>query len=465
MTGNKAIKSGIWYTVSNFIVRAIGFITTPIFTRLLTKSEFGEFSNFITWTSIILIVTSLNLESSLIRARYDFEDSLNDYVFSMMILSALSTAVWFVVFLLSGSFFCDAFSMSREEVDAMFLYLLFVPFVNLFQAAERYKFKYKMTVLTSMAISVGSSLLSVVLVIAMPERLRGRIIGYILPTAIIGLIILFYYSIQHSRVHFIYWKYALPFALPFIPHLLAMLLLGGMDKVMINKMCGAEDLALYSLAYSVGSLITILVNSINNAYSPWLGEKLSNEDYKKIKRVSFPYAFTFSLVGSAAVLVTPEVLLIMGGHSYLDAMYVMPPVAAGCIMQFLYCMYVNVEQYEKKTIGMAIASVIAAALNYVLNYIFILKFGYIAAAYTTYIGYLSLLLMHMFLVKRIGMSYVYNNRKILITALIISIVIFLYNFILDKPIVRYFVLSIYCVAIFIFAKKHRSTIKEIIKRK
>ena len=48
----------------------------------------------------------------------------------------------------------------------------------------------------------------------------------------------------------------------------------------------------------------------------------------------------------------------------------MPPVAAGCLLQFVYCMYVNIEQYEKKTVGMAMASVVAAGLNFVLNFIF-----------------------------------------------------------------------------------------------
>ena len=96
MHERKAIKSGIWFTASNFLIKGIGFITTPIFTRLLTKAEFGEFNNFTTWVNILLILTSLNLESSLIRARFDFEDDLDEYIFSMQVLSLLSTGIWFL---------------------------------------------------------------------------------------------------------------------------------------------------------------------------------------------------------------------------------------------------------------------------------------------------------------------------------------------------------------------------------
>ena len=34
--GKKALKSGVWYVVGNFMAKSAGFITMPIFTRLLT---------------------------------------------------------------------------------------------------------------------------------------------------------------------------------------------------------------------------------------------------------------------------------------------------------------------------------------------------------------------------------------------------------------------------------------------
>ena len=79
MNEGKAVKSGIWFTASNFLVKGIGFITMPFFSRLLTKAEFGDFNNFTTWLNILLIVTSFNLESSLIRVRFDFEGHLDVY--------------------------------------------------------------------------------------------------------------------------------------------------------------------------------------------------------------------------------------------------------------------------------------------------------------------------------------------------------------------------------------------------
>ena len=68
------LKAGIWYTVSNFVFRGMAFITTPVFTRLLTKGEYGDFSNFASWMSILVIITSCDLQTSIIRSKLEFED-------------------------------------------------------------------------------------------------------------------------------------------------------------------------------------------------------------------------------------------------------------------------------------------------------------------------------------------------------------------------------------------------------
>lgn len=460
----KVINSGIWFTISNFIVRGIGFITTPIFTRLLTKSEYGDYNNFATWMTIILIVTSLNLEASLIRARYDFEKELKSYVSSMMALCSLSTLAWFIIIVLFRNVFVSWFSIDFKYICCMFIYLLFYPAINLFQTMERFEYKYKWTAGISLAVALTTSLLSVVLVYILPNRLTGRILGYVIPIGIIGLCIIVYFILSKPKIKISYWKYALSFTLPFIPHLLAMNLLSGMDRLMIKQYCGAEDLAIYSLAYTCGSIITILVTSINSAFSPWLGEMLSQKNYKAVNKVSIPYVSIFAYCACGSVLVIPEILLILGGKTYMDAQYVMPPVAASTILQFIYCMYVNVEQYEKKTKLMAVASVASVIVNCILNHIFILRFGYIAAAYTTYASYFVLMILHMLIVNHIGRSEVYKNKLIIILALVVSVIMFSVTFIMNDIVVRYSIVALYILLGLYLIYRNRNMVKKYIKK-
>lgn len=458
----KVINSSIWFTTSNFLVRSIGLITTPIFTRLLTKAEYGDYNNFYTWMTVIILVTSLNLEASLIRARYDYEDQLKSYVASMALLSTVSTIVWFVVIFAFKDFFASFFAVDFKYICCMFIYLFFYPIINLFQTMERFEYKYKWTVAISLAVAISTSFLSVVLVCLFADRLMGRIVGYLVPIGIIGFFLSGYFVSCKPQIKIEYWKFALPFTLPFIPHLLAMNLLSGMDRLMIKQYCGSEDLAIYSLAYTCGSLITILVTSINSAFSPWLGEKLSKKEYDKIKKISIPFVGIFCYCAGGMVLVIPEVLLILGGRAYLDAWYVMPPVAASTILQFIYCMYVNVEQYEKKTKLMACASVCSVFVNYFLNVMFIPKYGYIAAAYTTYVSYFVLMILHMLIVAYIGRSEVYENKKIIALSITTSGMMFATTFIMRTIVLRYFIVFVYVIVGCYIAYSNRQSLLKII---
>ncbi len=469
MTNNnaKAIKSGAWYTVSNFIAKSIGFLTTPIFARMLTKEEFGIYNNYASWLLIASVFVTLNLESTLISARYDYGDRFDEYIFSMLGLSSFSTFFWLIIITVFRATFSRWWNLDIKYIYAMLVYLFFSPVVSLFQNRERYLFEYKKTVALSLFLTISTSLLSVLLVYSFNDKVMGRILGIVFPTALLGMILYVFFFRKGRKIVVGYWKYALPICLPYIPHLLASNLLNAMDKTMITKWCGAEDNAMYSLAYTCGSIVTLLTASLNGAYAPWLGEKLavnSEEAASEIRHFSRVYVFCFMAMAIGLMAVTPEILWVLGGKQYLDAKYVLAPISMGCVCQFLYTLFVNVEQFKKKTIGMAMASVIAALINYGLNCYFIPRFGYLAAAYTTLVGYAFLLFFHMILVKKIRFDYVYSYTTVILSfcagMLIMGIITFLYSY----NMVRYILTFIYLMILLMVALKNKRTILATIKR-
>ena len=347
----KAFKSGVWYTISNFFTRSIGFITTPIFTRLLTKTEFGEFNNYSSWLSIITIFVTLNLESTLISARYDYKNKFDEYILSILSLSAISVGGWFLFINIFSEKITSILGLDSIYINTMLLYLIFLPAVNMFQVRERYYFEYKKTVITSLLLSIGTALISVLLVINMDNRLAGRIIGSVIPTVLLGIVFYLFFIRRGKRIKIEYWKYALPICIPYIPHLLSMTLLNSTDRVMIDKWCGSEATALYSIAYNCGAIVTLLLTSMNSAFAPWLGEKISENRENEIRKFTKIYISAFLYLAIGIMLISPEILWILGGESYMAAIYVMAPVSMGCVCQFLYTMFVNVEHIRKKQLA------------------------------------------------------------------------------------------------------------------
>lgn len=461
---SQVVKSGMWYVVSNFVLRGISFITTPIFARLLTKREYGDFSNFSSWIAILTVFITLNMESTIISAQRDYKGREKQYEKSVLSLGLIVGFVFIIITNLIPTYFENIFSMKIGYINMMYLYILGMMFVNYFLVAERFKFEYKKTVFLSAFISITSSILSILLVYFMSDKLTGRILGYIIPAILVGIIFFFLVFVNNIKIDVNIWKYALPICLPFIPHLLSLNVLNSVDRIMITNYCGSEKTAIYSMAYTCGNVITILVSALNNAYSPWLAKKLTEKDYTSIKKYSILYFMFFLIFAIGIMLITPELLLILGGKAYAESKYVMIPIAVGCVCQFAYCMYVNVEQYDKKTYGMAVASISAALLNFVLNFIFIPKFGYIAAAYTTLLGYLWLLFVHVAFVYIIKRAYVYNTKAILIMILGTVAFSIVLNYLYHSNLLRWIIICLLMITLVIACFKNKAKLLELIRR-
>lgn len=407
----RAIKAGTWYTLSNFLLKGMGFITTPIFTRLLTKQDFGDYSNFTAWLSILAILATVELRSSVVRARYDYEDHFDEFLSSITVCGTAITAVFYVVVLLFQGFFSDLLGMDMVYVHIMFLNVLISPALSILQAKHQILQRYKSFVLVSLGSTLTSTFLSVFCVIHFENKLFGRIIGSTIPLLVVYLIA---YILLLSRGRCLfnteYWKYAILYSAPLVPHLLANTLLGSSDRIMIKKMCGAEQTAVYSLAYTCGMIVATLFTSMNQAWEPWLFDRLHEKDYHTIRKVSRIYLLFFVCLVEGAILIAPELMALMGGKGYQEAVYVVPPVMIGYGCKFTYTFYVNVEKYEKKTAFISIGTLLAAGINIVLNYIFIPIFGYQAAAYTTLIGFLLLVILHYLMSRKMNITQMYDNK-------------------------------------------------------
>ena len=140
----------------------------------------------------------------------------------------------------------------------------------------------------------------------------------------------------------------------------------------------------------------------------------------------------------------PEIVKLFATSDYYEAIYIMPPIAAGIYLTSVSNMYSNILVYRKKSSYIMYASIIAATTNIFLNYICIPKFGYMAAAYTTLVAHSILAFMQIYYVRRTEKrpNAIYQDHYILlvsvITILCAMIGIPLYRFMLLRYLVILF---------------------------
>ncbi len=437
----------------------------PIFTRLLSTNDIGEFSNMTSWIGILCIVATFELFSTIGVARYDFKGELDDYMASNLLLGTTITLIFYLICLTFKEAFLSFFSFTELELHVTFMYLLVYPALQMFQSRKQIQYEYKMSVLLSLLSVLSATGLSLICVLTFSNKLLGRILGYYVPLIVINLCIYIYILLKAKRISARYWKYALRIAAPLIVHLLAGNLLNSSDRVMINSMRGSSEAAMYTVAYSCGIIVQVLWQSMNTAWSPWAYEMMSKKNYTAMRKASKPYILFFGFVSLGFMLIGPEVLLIMGGEAYLEATGVILPVLAAYVFQFTYSLYVNIEFYYKKQHYIAIGTIVAAVVNIVLNYIFIPKFGYVAAAYTTLIGYIVLFLIHYGFTHLMGLNQIYDTKFIMGFLLAFLAIMFAGIELYKHNIIRYVLIAILFLAVVIAMVVFRKEVIYAIKKK
>jgi O-antigen/teichoic acid export membrane protein len=440
-----AFKSGSSYMLSNILISATSLFTAPIFTRVLSTSDYGIASNFAAWLNIGLVIVGLGLPYSIGNAKIDFPNELNKYLASIQTLGSVVAVTVLLVVIQFNAPIAKFMEIDKNLVIIIFSYILVYP--SVIYAQERYKFtlQYKENIYISIINTFGSIAFCLFFIIFVfdGQRYFGRIIGLILPMFLMGI----YFYIKTLKDGWFsnikkYWGFALKIGLPMIPHSLAMVVLTQIDRIMITRMCGNSDTGLYSFGFSYAILLALFSNAVLQAYQPWLYIKYKEKDLVSIKSSNNIIATTMCIVTIMIIAVAPEAIKVLGAKSFWMAKWVVLPVAIGSLFQYIYNTYISLELYHKKTKVIAVGTIFSAIINYYLNSTFIPVFGYIAAAYATCASYFILAFFHLFACRKVTQKQIYDDKFIWGIAVITALISFLFVRLYDYFIIRYVLLLI-----------------------
>ena len=251
-----------------------------------------------------------------------------------------------------------------------------------------------------------------------------------------------------------FWKFAILFNIPLIPHYLSGTILSQSDRIMIGKLVDNSAVAFYSVAYNIGVVINIIVTSINSSLTPWMYQKIQEAKAHEMKKIINLLLILMAALVLMVEFLAPEAMMILASKEYAGAVYVIPPVAASTFFFFMYNVFANVEFYFEERRFVLIGSVMAAVLNLLLNWIFIPVFGYYAAGYTTLICYIIYGLSHLgfsrlVIKKHLNDEQVFDGKFIIFMSAIVVATTVGLNYLYSFNALRYSILSIILVVIFI----------------
>lgn len=466
-----SVKAAIWFIICNCIQKSTQLVTTPIYTRLLSQSQYGQYTVFLSWIELIAILATLDLFYSGYNVGMSkFKKDRDNYTSAMCGLSYFITTICLIIVLIFSSFFARLLGMSEIHIIILIIYMYIFPIYQFWSAKKKFEYKYKSLVVVTFIMSLTSIITGTIFAIAFEDKGTAVLVAKILAEAIVSIPLLIKIIITSRKLFdWFYWKYALKFNLPLIPHYISTMILNHSDRIMILNICNASQAGIYSVAYSIAMIITIAQNAINSAMVPWLYDRISKNNLASVKTKISYIIITEAILNLIIIIVAPELLLIISTKKYMPAIWIIPPVTFGVFLTGIYGLFVNIELYFNNTKITAISSLIAAIVNIVLNYICIAKYGYIAAGYTTFISYLLLTIIHYIGAKNICKKKNIRFEEILnVKILILIIVSFLIITCLFMSLYKYIIIRMLLmillfIIVFMNRKKVLFLFKEIKK--
>ena len=470
-----AARAGMWFVACTMLQKCIGFITVPIFTRLMPTDEYGMYSTYLSWYSILTVFCTLNMHSVIYVNEYTKADSQMDKdkaAVPLLSLSAVLTIGIFIIYVIFHRFLDIIIGLPFALTCLLFAQILFEPPVNFWSMQQRFEFKYVKLVARTISMVLLNSALGIAFVwIASKDEAIARACSIVLVQAIFGGIFYIYFWKRGKQIFSTKgWKHALDVQLPLLPHSLSLTVLSSTDRIMIKNMVSAAKAGIYSVAYSAGYVVNVLKNSIVDALRPWLYQKIKEKEYAAIKKTVNVVMVLVTFVSIIFTAFAPEIIFVMAPSQYHEAVYVIPPVAASSYFTFLYNVFSVVGMYYEKTKKIMIASVSGALLNLGLNFVCIPLFGYIAAAYTTLVCYIFFSFAHYLIMrsickKNLGEIELYDMRFIVALSILMMMSSVLFAFAYSHIIIRYAIIVVMVVAAYIKRNLFISTWRDLKKSK
>ncbi len=392
------IKNSVLFAIGSIGSKAIQFFMLPLYTRMLTTSDYGQLD--VLQTTISLLIPLITFQAVEAVFRYSVDMRENKSASSVLMNGILLCLFGMLISLLLFPVFTRIEPFSSY---LLFFYLiLFFSMMNgILRQFVRGLGKIKAFVASDLAYTASFVTFNIIFLVYLKMGLRGYFLSMVLAHLINTFILLVFGNVfkylNFKSFDKSFMKTMLIYSIPLIPNGLMWWVMSVSDRYILTYYMGFDATGIYSVSYKFPSLIT-LVNGI--FFMAW--QLSAMQEYGKEGYEDF-YKNIFGVLSSLLFLVTGLILLILKplmsvfvADAFYESWKYVPMLLLGTVFQAFSSFFGTNYTASKKTKGAFTTSVVGAAVNIGLDLLLIPFLGIQAAAFSTLLGYLAMWLMRVF---------------------------------------------------------------------
>jgi O-antigen/teichoic acid export membrane protein len=400
------------YSLGDVLVKASGFFLIPIYTRILTPTDYGIVGYLQVFSQILIVVLGFGFHGAQTRYYYEHRDE-NDTVGKFMFTINSTTIVAFLVLilplLLVGSL--RGWTVGSENIPfypyvtvTLIAVLLSVLNTNV-TSSLRMKQNFLGATLVHVFTFLFTTSATIFLVVYLKQGAFGRIAGNALGLAIIFLPCYIFLYARQFKFQFSKeaLKYAVGFGFPIVIHLLMGTIHNSIDRLMLEHYLPISELGIYTLGISVATVLQMFVTAFNQAYQPSYYELMESGGESRETHIVKTFKFwlvMLTLATCIGIVIGGPFLTIFAGSQFRDVSSIFPYLLLSVYAGSFYFFFSSPIFFYKKTHLLPLITGSSAIINIVLNLLLIPKYGINGAAIATIISHIWIS----------AISYVVGNR-------------------------------------------------------
>lgn len=411
MAGNYWLRSGAYTLMQRLSTALFGFAGFYLLVRMLPKTEFGIWALFITITAWIEVARNGLVQNAQIKfAAAAAEDEYPSILTSSFTLNALVTGLSSLVLLVLGLFAAQWFRqpdlqpMLWQYVLTTLVLLPFSQFTFVQQSQGDFKGVFYSYFVRQAVFFVGIA----VYFIQKTKPDLPMLVFLQTGAAAAGALVSWSFARKYIRLaRGIHWKgvwQQFHYGKFVFGTNLSSMLMTSVDQLMLAYLLGTASVAVYNAAFRINNLIDVPISSLAAIAFPHSVKMAAQEGPGALSNLY--EKSTGILVGMLVpvlvvlVLFPEQIITIIASDKYLDAAPVLQYIALFSLVQpFLRQFGTLLDAIGKPAVNFMTITFLAA-VNVVLNYVFISQWGVIGAARATLTCYLLALPITFFILNR-----------------------------------------------------------------
>lgn len=389
------VRGTITFATAAVLQRAAALLLLPVFARILTPAEFGEIGVVLTFATLLGTLVSFGLETAVFRGYIVLSrdtDAIRTFtntvgLFGVVVPPLLAGFVAVVTApALEAAFGVRPVPLIVGSVAAALTASATIIPLALLRAQERLS-EY-------LRLSWGQLLVTVASLSFFVAVLQWGVLGWMIATAVTATLLLArsLAALGHRwtrEFDLTALQTALAFGIPLVPHAAAHWGLAVSDRAVLGAIVPAAVVGTYYVAYLMTLPVNLVAIAISQATQPLHAEAaVSDRRRADLAKVIDIQVVVVVLAAVSVALLAPPAAKLLLPSEFAPATAFVPWLATGACLFGLYLIPMNaVGLMLGETRHVWAVTVIAATLNIALNLALVPRFGAMAAAANTIIGY------------------------------------------------------------------------------